>query len=135
MDSQQTRTNSRKDAPQARIAPLKPTGGLNGPPALSIGADAIGLIPAGGGARTFARSFGNWSGYRGIVADNFGKAAIKQAKGGAGTFSLTQGVAGQDLISTGLSVAGFIPVLGQAAAGASIVYDGYKTWKAIKSCP
>jgi hypothetical protein len=26
-------------------------------------------------------------------------------------------------------------VLGQAAAGASIVYDGYKTWKKIQACP
>jgi hypothetical protein len=103
--------------------------------ALSIGVDAIGLIPEGGGAKTVARGIGHWAGYRGIVADNFGKAAIHQVAGGADTFSLTQGLGEQDWISTGLSVAGFIPVLGQAAAGASIVYDGYKTWKKIQACP
>ena len=102
---------------------------------LSIGVDAIGLIPEGGGAKTVARNVGNWFGYRGIVADNFGKAAIQQAQHGADTFSLTQGLGGQDWISTGLSAAGFIPVLGQAAAGASIIYDGYKTWKKIQACP
>ena len=103
--------------------------------ALSVGVDAIGLIPEGGGAKTVARSLGNWVGYRGIVADQFGKAAIQQVKGGADTLSLTQGLGGQDWISTGLSVAGFVPVLGQFAAGASIIYDGYKTWKKIKACP
>ena len=33
--------------------------------ALSIGVDAIGLIPEGGGAKTVARGIGHWAGYRG----------------------------------------------------------------------
>lgn len=103
--------------------------------ALTIGVDAIGLIPEGGGAKTIARGVGHWGNYRGIVADQFGKKVIQTAKGGQGTFGLTQGVSQEDWVSTGLSVAGFVPVLGQAAAGASIVWDGVKTWKAIQACP
>jgi len=103
--------------------------------AFSIGVDSIGLIPEGGGAGTVARKFGNFFGYRGIVADNFGKAAIRQIEGANDTISLTQGVAEQDWISTGLTVAGFIPALGQVAAGLSISYDIYKTWEKIQECP
>jgi len=102
---------------------------------LSVGIDAIGLIPEGGGAGTVARKFGNYFGYRGIVADNFGRKAIQQANAGANTFSLTQGVAGQDWLSTGLTVAGFIPGLGQVSAVGSIIVDTYKTGKAINQCP
>jgi RHS repeat-associated protein len=103
--------------------------------ALSASIDAIGLIPEGGGAKTIARKIGNQFRYRGVVADNFGKAAIQQAKGGTGAFSATQGLAGQDWVSTGLSVAGFIPGVGQAAAALSISYDIYKTAKAVSQCP
>jgi hypothetical protein len=102
--------------------------------ALEMGVDAIGLIPEGGGAKTLARGIGNFNGYRGIVADNFGKAAIQQVAGGARTFSLTQGLATTDWGSVGLAAVGFIPGLGQLAAGTEIVYDGYQTWQKVQAC-
>ena len=45
----------------------------------SVAIDAIGLIPEAGGA---ARMYGNWRGYRGIVADQFGAKVIGQIKNG-----------------------------------------------------
>jgi len=102
---------------------------------LTIGVDAIGLIPEGGGAKTIARGIGHWSQYRGKVADQFGKKVIQTAKSGTDTFSLTKGVSEEEWTSTGLAVAGFVPVLSSAAAGVSVVYDGVKTWQVIQACP
>ena len=102
--------------------------------ALTVGVDAIGLIPEGGGAKTIARGIGHWGNYRGIVADQFGAKVIHQAGGVSNTLTLTGGLRDADWVSIGVGVAGFVPVLGQAAAGASIVWDGVKTWKSIQAC-
>jgi RHS repeat-associated protein len=108
----------------------------------SVAIDAIGLIPEAGGA---ARMYGNWRGYRGIVADQFGAKVIGQIKNGkyaAAGASLGGGPLGggmfdtsaAGLMSTGLTVAGFIPGLGQVSAGLSMGVDAYKTWQAVKKC-
>jgi len=89
----------------------------------SMAIDSIGLIPEGGGAGTVARKIGNFVGYRGKVADNFGKAAIKQFSGANNTYGATQGAAKGDLTGTGLAVAGFIPGLGQIAAVGAMAND------------
>ena len=89
----------------------------------SFAVDAIGLIPEVGGAGTVARKIGNFNGYKGIVADNFGKAAIEQIHGAKDTFNATQGGMKGDATGVGLAVAGFIPGLGQAAAVGEMVHD------------
>lgn len=109
------------------------TGAL-GNGALQVGLDSIGLIPEAGGAESLARDIGNWRGYRGIVADNFGRGIIRYAKGGANGASLGNGLGEQDWMSTGLAVAGFIPGLGQASAAFSIGYDIYRTADEIGKC-
>jgi RHS repeat-associated protein len=101
---------------------------------LKVGIDATGLIPEGGGASTIARKIGNFNGYRGIVADNFGKAAIEQLHGAKDTFNLTQGLGEGDVLEAGLAVVGFIPGLGQAAAIGEIAMDIYNTTKEIGKC-
>jgi RHS repeat-associated protein len=105
-----------------------------GDAALHIGIDAIGLIPEAGG---LARMIGHGAGYVGVVADQTGAGVIKAFGGSTGA---VQGLAGlgdtsaEGLVSTGLTVAGFIPGLGQAAAVGSIGVDVYKTVKAIGQC-
>jgi RHS repeat-associated protein len=105
-----------------------------GDAALHVGIDAIGLIPEAGG---LARVIGHQAGYVGVVADQLGTKVIQGVGGSAGT---VQGLAGlgdtspEGLASTGLTVAGFIPGLGQAAAVGSIGVDVYKTVKAIGQC-
>jgi RHS repeat-associated protein len=113
----------------------------------SIAIDSIGLIPeAEGFTKVFentagyqlARAAGNSAGYRGVVATQYGMMAVAQGKGGAGLISGAFGLGDtstEGRISTGLTVAGFIPGLGTAAATASIGVDGYKTWKAVRQCP
>jgi hypothetical protein len=114
---------------------------------LSIGVDALGFIPGEKdvqaaveiGSGTIARQIGNWKGYRGIVADQFGARFIAGQSqnvmyAGAG-YSIGNGAGTGDWLGTGLAVAGLIPGLNELAAGASIVYDGYKTVKAVMSCP
>jgi hypothetical protein len=99
--------------------------------ALSVGLDSI-------GAETAARQIGNLNGYRGIVADQFGRkvltSASVSAKGAASGISLGQGVTEGDWIQGGLTVAGLIPGLGQGAALLSINYDVFKTAKAVYAC-
>ena len=113
----------------------------------SIAIDSIGLIPeAEGFTKVFentagyhlARAAGNSAGYCGVVATQYGMKAVAQGKGGAALISGAFGLGDTSVegrISTGLTVAGFIPGLGTAAAAASIGVDGYKTWKAVSQCP
>jgi RHS repeat-associated protein len=102
--------------------------------AIDVAADAVGLIPGVGGAKTVARRIGNRIGYKGIVADRYGKQAIKQLNDRANAYSLTQGLGGRDWVSVGLDVAGFVPGLGQGAAGLSIGYDLYRTITGVGRC-
>ena len=114
--------------------------------ALSIGVDALGFIPGEKdvqaaveiGSGTVARQIGNWNGYRGIVADQFGARFIagqsQNVSAAASGYSIGNGVGTGDWLGTGLAVAGLIPGLNELAAGASIVYDGYKTAKAAANC-
>jgi RHS repeat-associated protein len=109
------------------------TGAL-GSGALNIGVDAIGLIPEGAGA---ARLYGNWRGYRGIVADQVGAkivGQIRNVKAGATGGGLGNALADADWGSISLTAVGFIPGLGQASAGASIVLDAIKTGRKIAKC-
>jgi hypothetical protein len=114
---------------------------------LHIGIDAIGLIPeAEGFTKVFeneagyqlARAVGNSAGYRGVVATQYGMKAVAQGKGAAaaigGAFGLGD-TSVQGRLSTGLTVAGFIPGLGTLAAGASIVNDAIKTGMDVYQCP
>ena len=90
-----------------------------------------------GGAGSLARAFGHQAGYVGIVADNLGGKVINAVQKTGGS---VQGLSGlldttpQGLISSGLTIVGFIPGLGQAAAAASIVNDFIKTGIAISKC-
>ena len=103
--------------------------------ALDIGLDAIGLIPEGGGAKTVARDIGHWAGYRGVVADNFGKEVLEQVGDFKDGYDIGEGVAEQDWWSIGFTVAGFVPGLEQAVAIGSIIHDTYETAEAINQCP
>ncbi len=102
--------------------------------ALSVGVDAIGLIPEAGG---IARMIGHQAGYVGVVADQVGFKVVDAFGKSTGTVNGLAGLSDtspQGLISTGLTVAGFIPGLGQLAAGASIVNDAIKTGIEIAQC-
>jgi hypothetical protein len=102
--------------------------------ALSLGVDAIGLIPEAGG---IARVIGHQAGYVGVVADQTGAGVIKAF---GGSTSAVQGLNGlfdtspEGLLSTGLTVAGFIPGAGQVASIGSIIVDSYKIAKAVGQC-
>lgn len=103
--------------------------------ALSVGFDAIGLIPEAGGV---ARMIGHQAGYVGVVADQTGARIIKAAGSSTSTVSGLNGLfdtSPQGLISSGLTIAGFIPGLGQLAAGASIMKDAITTAIVISKCP
>lgn len=112
----------------------------------SIAIDAIGLIPeAEGVTKVFeneagyqiARGVGNLAGYRGVVATQYGMKAVTQGKGAVGAIGGAFGLGDtsvQGRLSTGLTVAGFIPGLGTLAAGASIVNDAIKTRMAVANC-
>lgn len=113
----------------------------------SIAIDSIGLIPeAEGFLKVFentagyqlARAAGNAAGYRGVVATQYGMKAVAQGKFGGGLIAGAFGLGDtstQGRISTGLTVAGFVPGLGTLAAGASIVNDAIKTGMAVAKCP
>jgi RHS repeat-associated protein len=109
------------------------TGAL-GKGALSVGIDSIGLIPDAGG---IARVVGHQAGYVGVVADQVGSGVInavgKTASAGQGLVGLSD-TSPTGLISTGLTVAGFIPVANDVAAGLSIGLDIFRTGKAIAAC-
>lgn len=103
--------------------------------ALHVGIDAIGLIPEAGG---IARVIGHQAGYVGVVADRAGTRVIHGVGAAANG---EQGLAGlsdtstEGVVSTGLTVAGFIPGLGTAVAAAAVGWDIFKTVKAIRQCP
>jgi RHS repeat-associated protein len=102
--------------------------------ALNVGIDAIGLIPEAGG---ISRMIGHGGGYRGIVADQTGYRVVNALGKSTGFVSGLGGLldtSPEGLISTGLAVAGFIPVAGQVASGLSVAFDIYKTAKAISQC-
>jgi hypothetical protein len=114
---------------------------------LSIGIDSLGFIPGEKdvqaaveiGSGTLARQIGHLNGYRGIVADQFGARFIAGQSqnvvyAGAG-YGIGNGAGTRDWLGAGLSAAGLIPGLNEAAAVASIGYDLFKTVKAVASCP
>ena len=109
------------------------TGAL-GKGALSVGIDSIGLIPEAGGV---ARIIGHQAGYVGVVADQAGSRLIgavdATANTGRGLAGLTD-TSPTGLASTGLTIAGFIPGLNDAAAVGSIGLDLFRTAKAIRAC-
>lgn len=141
-----------KNGPTITAAPPVPwyknsciTGAL-GNAALHVSIDAIGLIPeAEGFTKVFentagyqlARTVGNTAGYRGVVATQYGMKVVPQGKG---TVAMVNGAFGlgdtsvEGRISTALTVAGFIPGLGSAAAAASIGVDLFTLVKAIGQC-
>ena len=98
------------------------------------GIDAIGLIPVAGG---IARVIGHQAGYAGVVADQLGSNVVRAV---GGSTSAASGLAGlsdtspEGLLSTGLTIVGFIPGAGQVASIGSILLDTYKTAKAIGEC-
>ena len=106
-----------------------------GTAALKAGVDAIGLLPEAGGV---ARIIGHQAGYVGVVADRFG-ANILGAVGHTGTAVDGLVNAGnttpQGLLSTGLTIAGFIPGASDVAAVLSISLDVISTIQAVGACP
>jgi len=102
--------------------------------ALHVGIDAIGLIPDAGG---ISRVIGHQAGYIGVVADQAGANIIRAV--GAET-NTVQGLSGLSdtssagLLSTGLTIAGFIPGAGQIVSIASIGVDIYNAAKKIGKC-
>jgi RHS repeat-associated protein len=91
--------------------------------ALQAGVDSIGLIPEAGG---IARVIGHQAGYVGVVADQLGNKVVKAVGESTGTVSSLAGLGDsspEGLLSTGLTVAGFIPGAGQVASGFSIALD------------
>ncbi|MDE3106184.1 MAG: RHS repeat-associated core domain-containing protein [Acidobacteriota bacterium] len=102
--------------------------------AVSVGIDAVGLIPEAGGV---ARFIGNQAGYRGVVADQLGAKVIgafgKSTSTVNGLASITD-TSALGLTSTALTIAGFIPGLGQISSGLSLGVDLYKTYKAVSAC-
>jgi RHS repeat-associated protein len=125
------------DQPQAQAPPWYKnscvTGAL-GKGGLSVGIDSIGLIPEAGG---IARVIGHQAGYVGVVADQAGSRLIgavdATANTGRGLAGLTD-TSPTGLASTGLTMAGFIPGLNDAAAVGSIGLDLFRTAKAIGAC-
>ena len=103
--------------------------------ALSAGIDAIGLIPEAGG---ISRMIGHGAGYVGVVADRAGYSVVNAVGKSTSTVEGLNGLfdtSPTGLLSDGLTVVGFIPGLGQIAAGAEIVVDVAKTGMAIAKCP
>ena len=113
---------------------------------LKVGIDVIGLIPeAEGFTKAFentagyqlARAIGNSAGYQGVVATQYGMKVVAQGKGAIamvnGAFGLGD-TSVDGLISAGLTIAGFVPGLGQGAAVFSIFHDAYVTAKAVGQC-
>jgi len=108
--------------------------------------DAIGLIPeAEGFTKVFentvgyqlARAVGNNAGYRGVVATQYGMKAVAQGKGGVAMINSALGLGDRSVegrISTGATLAGFIPGLGTGAAAVSLGVDAYKILKAESAC-
>jgi hypothetical protein len=110
--------------------------------AASIALDSVAFIPGGKeieiGAETAARQIGNLKGYRGIVADNYGRAFLTSSgsrlKGAAAGVSLGDSVTSGDGISSTLNVLGLIPGISDISATLSIAYDAGKTAVAVYKC-
>ena len=108
--------------------------------------DAVGLIPEAEGftkvyenmaGNRIPRSAGNSLGHRGSGATQQRAKAVTQGKGAIGLLSGALGlgdtsVAGR--ISTGATLAGFIPGVGAAAAGVSLGVDAYRINKETSAC-
>lgn len=103
--------------------------------AVSLTIDAIGLIPEAGGV---ARIVGHQAGYVGKVADQFGSKAIKavgQSTSAVNGAANVSGISFDGVVSTSLTVAGFILGANDVAAIISTGWDGYRVIKAIAQCP
>jgi hypothetical protein len=102
--------------------------------ALSVGVDALGLLPEGGG---LSRVIGHQFGYRGIVADQIGRNYVEAAEKSAGGL-LTAGAVVElnvESVAEGvLYTAGWIPGVGQVAAVASIGFHLFTTIKEVGEC-
>ena len=102
--------------------------------AVSVGIDAVGLIPEAGGV---ARFIGNQAGYRGVAADQRGAKVIRAFGKSTSTVNGLSSITDTSclgLASTALTVTGFIPGLGQASAALSLGVDLFKTYKAVSAC-
>jgi hypothetical protein len=81
---------------------------------------------------------GHGAGYRGIVADQAGHRLIEAIEKSGSTVRGLNGATDSSAtgaLSTGLTIVGFVPGLGQLASGASLVVDAVKTGMAIAQCP
>ncbi len=113
---------------------------------LSLALDTVGLIPeAEGFTKVFeneagyqiARAVGNSAGYRGVVATQYGMMAVRQGKDGVNAINGALGLGDTSVrgwISTGATIAGFIPFLSTGAAAVSIGVDASKIYDAQSSC-
>ena len=71
------------------------------------------------------------------VADQAGSGVIKAFGASTGAVNSLAGLSdtsAEGLVSTGLTVAGFIPGAGQVVAGLSVGWDIFKTGRAIAAC-
>lgn len=96
--------------------------------AATAGLDAIGLLPEG---KAFT---GAYSLFHGAAGASNGLNILQRIKAGAGIITTTNSLNDGEALSTALGVAGFIPGLGQLAAGASIVVDLTRTGMAVAQC-
>jgi hypothetical protein len=96
--------------------------------AVNAGIDAIGLLPEG---KAFT---GAYSLFHGAAGASNGLNILLRVKAGAGIIGTANSLNEGDGYSTALGVAGFVPGLGQVAAGLSIARDIYKTASAVGQC-
>ena len=80
----------------------------------NLAIDAIGLIPEVEGGASLVRKIGNFKGYRGIVADQYGKRVIKAVNEGFADAhaaehgaNIGRGIGEKDWAGLGLTLAGF----------------------------
>ena len=83
---------------------------------------------------SIARHIGNRAGFRGIVADNFGRSSLRQADKVGALYGGATALSGEDWVGLGLDVAGFIPGINDFAAVAHITYDVAKTVRRSLQC-
>lgn len=114
---------------------------------LTIGIDAVGLIPVLGGftklgkiaegARAVWRVVGHQFGYVGAVADLQGKTLLQGASGISGLLvsapAMTQGDKSA-MLSGALGLAGFVPALSDVVAAGQTTMDIGITIKAVHDC-
>jgi hypothetical protein len=80
---------------------------------------------------------GHGAGYRGVVADRLGASVIHAFGASTGAMNAAANVgdtSASGLASTGLTAAGFVPGVGQVAAGLSLGLDAFKTIRAVNQC-